>query len=190
MPNLIPVDYDPFMGAASAAPNLIPVDHDPFADTGAGGPSLIPVDHDPFDDDAAAAPSLVPVDHDPFATSAGFGDGSQSQVGSIANANDARLSKSITATPSYSGSKLYPATGIDFRRGAPNQNDGRTPAPMPSQGPDELTQNLSNFCKKIKELCIDRCIETSMPTGDYGFKFQNCVGDCMASFGCPSVRRP
>jgi hypothetical protein len=67
MPNLIPVDHDPFMGAASAAPNLIPVDHDPFADGATTAPNLIPVDHDPFGEAALAAPNLIPVDHDPFA---------------------------------------------------------------------------------------------------------------------------
>jgi hypothetical protein len=95
MPSFIPVDYDPFAGAAEAAPNLfpagrplggaagapnpvpynpfagasarslIPVDHDPFADNPAAAPRLIPVDYNPFAD--AAAPSLIPVDHDPFA---------------------------------------------------------------------------------------------------------------------------
>jgi SCP1.201-like deaminase len=73
MANLIPVDYDPFMGAAPAAPNFIPVDHDPFAAAATEGPTLIPVDHDPFADNPAAAPRLIPVDYDPFSASAAAG---------------------------------------------------------------------------------------------------------------------
>jgi hypothetical protein len=55
MANLIPVDYNPFMGAASAAPKLIPVDYDPFGDTPPAAPKLVPVDYDPF----AAPPSAA-----------------------------------------------------------------------------------------------------------------------------------
>lgn len=45
MPDLVPVDYDPF-GENPDAPQLVPVDHDP--DNPPAGPQLIPVDHDPF----------------------------------------------------------------------------------------------------------------------------------------------
>ena len=87
MPNLIPVDYDPFTDAAPAAPNSVPansnpfaaapaatfapVDHDPFAN-GPGTPArLIPVDYDPFADRAPGTLRLVPVDYDPFADGPG-----------------------------------------------------------------------------------------------------------------------
>jgi hypothetical protein len=70
MADLIPVDYDPFMGAAPAVPKLIPVDHDPFADAAPAAPMLVPVDHDPFADGPGTPPRLVPVDYDPFVAAA------------------------------------------------------------------------------------------------------------------------
>ena len=50
-------------------PQLIPVDHDPFAaaDTPAAGPRMEPVDFDPFAGNAPASARLEPVDGDPFA---------------------------------------------------------------------------------------------------------------------------
>lgn len=39
-------------------------------------------------------------------------------------------------------------------------------------------------CKKVKQDCIALCSETSLPSGDYGFKFWNCLNQCMADNGC------
>jgi hypothetical protein len=39
-------------------------------------------------------------------------------------------------------------------------------------------------CAKVKEECLKTCSESSLPTGDYGFKFWNCVNRCMAENGC------
>jgi hypothetical protein len=39
-------------------------------------------------------------------------------------------------------------------------------------------------CAKVKQNCLKTCSETSLPTGDYGFKFWNCVNRCMAENGC------
>jgi hypothetical protein len=226
MPNFVPVDYDPFAGAAEAAPNLfaadgplsgtsgapnasapslIPVDHDPFADNPAAAPrlipvdydpfggaapqSLIPVDHDPFADNPSAAPKLVPVDYDPFAAPASGGDGSQPLPNPPTYSDNTSFSNSTAASPLHSYGKVYPATGADLKASLPNQNSSPVRAPIQSQSPDELAQNLSSYCRKIKALCIDSCIDT-LPTTDYGFQFWNCVSDCMALHGCPSVRGP
>lgn len=39
-------------------------------------------------------------------------------------------------------------------------------------------------CKKVKRDCIAQCSESSLPTGDDGFKFWNCLNRCMAENGC------
>jgi hypothetical protein len=39
-------------------------------------------------------------------------------------------------------------------------------------------------CKQVKERCISSCSSSSLPTGDHGFKFWNCVKRCMAEQGC------
>lgn len=44
-----------------------------------------------------------------------------------------------------------------------------------SAGPD---------CKKEKERCLDVCSDSSLPSGDHGFRFWNCVNKCMADAGC------
>jgi hypothetical protein len=71
MADLIPVDHDPFMGAAGTPAELVPVDYDPFARPPGAAPTLVPIDHDPFADSPGTAATLVPVDHDPFADPGG-----------------------------------------------------------------------------------------------------------------------
>ncbi len=39
-------------------------------------------------------------------------------------------------------------------------------------------------CKKEKERCLDVCSDSSLPSGDHGFRFWNCVNKCMADAGC------
>jgi RHS repeat-associated protein len=39
-------------------------------------------------------------------------------------------------------------------------------------------------CKKVKAACIETCSESSLPTRDYGWKFQNCLNRCMEAAGC------
>ena len=39
-------------------------------------------------------------------------------------------------------------------------------------------------CAKVKNDCIAKCSITALPTGDFGFKFWNCVNSCMADNGC------
>jgi hypothetical protein len=38
-------------------------------------------------------------------------------------------------------------------------------------------------CKQIKDDCIAECAR-ELPTPDHGFKFWNCVNDCMRREGC------
>jgi hypothetical protein len=40
-------------------------------------------------------------------------------------------------------------------------------------------------CRKVAEGCREACSETSLPSGDYGFRFWNCVNACMEKQGCP-----
>jgi len=40
-------------------------------------------------------------------------------------------------------------------------------------------------CKEVKEQCIEYCSETTLPTGDYGWKFQKCKNECLERHGCP-----
>ncbi|MHC1727308.1 MAG: RHS repeat domain-containing protein [Syntrophobacteraceae bacterium] len=54
-------------------------------------------------------------------------------------------------------------------------------APPPSKTPecDERER-----CKQVREMCYEQCSESSLPSGDYGFRFWNCLNKCMADNGC------
>ena len=41
-------------------------------------------------------------------------------------------------------------------------------------------------CKKVAEGCRETCAETSLPSGDHGFRFWNCVNMCLEKAGCTS----
>jgi hypothetical protein len=43
--------------------------------------------------------------------------------------------------------------------------------------------NISEHCKEVKEDCIVAC-NNKLPTGDFGFRFWNCVNKCMRTAGC------
>jgi hypothetical protein len=40
-------------------------------------------------------------------------------------------------------------------------------------------------CKTVKQECIAYCSDTTLPTRDFGWKFQKCKNDCLARHGCP-----
>jgi RHS repeat-associated protein len=39
-------------------------------------------------------------------------------------------------------------------------------------------------CKQVKADCIDSCSDSSLPSGDNGFRFWNCVNRCLEAAGC------
>ncbi len=45
----------------------------------------------------------------------------------------------------------------------------------------------SSVLRFIRNRCIAQCADTSLPSGDYGFNFWNCVNKCMQKYGCPTV---
>ncbi|WP_281328795.1 hypothetical protein [Polyangium sp. 6x1] len=51
-------------------------------------------------------------------------------------------------------------------------------------GPKDEPPPAQPDCKKVKDACITDCSRSSLPTGDYGFKFWNCVNRCMKAAGC------
>ena len=40
-------------------------------------------------------------------------------------------------------------------------------------------------CKKVKRECIEYCSDTTLPTPDFGWKFQKCKNDCLERSRCP-----
>ena len=40
-------------------------------------------------------------------------------------------------------------------------------------------------CKTVKQECIAYCSDTTLPTRDFGWKFQKCKNDCLERHGCP-----
>ncbi len=40
-------------------------------------------------------------------------------------------------------------------------------------------------CKQVKAECIIYCSDTTLPTPDFGWKFQKCKNECLESQGCP-----
>ncbi|MBI5874302.1 MAG: RHS repeat-associated core domain-containing protein [Deltaproteobacteria bacterium] len=55
------------------------------------------------------------------------------------------------------------------------------PPNQPKQCKDDKD---GEWCNKIRDYCIEKCSESSLPTPDYGFKFWNCVNACLRKFGC------
>jgi hypothetical protein len=53
---------------------------------------------------------------------------------------------------------------------------------------DVMATANDDFCKRIRNMCIAQCSDTSLPSGDHEFSFWNCVNKCMQKYGCPSVR--
>jgi hypothetical protein len=53
-----------------------------------------------------------------------------------------------------------------------------------SQSSTDTTTSGDIDCKEVKEKCHDSCTDTALPTGDFGFKFWNCVNKCMDEAGC------
>src|SRR5262245_8459005 len=41
-----------------------------------------------------------------------------------------------------------------------------------------------SYCRIVKAACSAQCSETSLPSGNFGGRFFNCVNDCMKANGC------
>jgi len=63
--------------------------------------------------------------------------------------------------------------GADGAAGAGDCTDTGTANPGPER----------DRCRQVRAGCRTRCLYT-LPTGDYGFRFWNCVNDCAAEQGC------
>jgi hypothetical protein len=40
-------------------------------------------------------------------------------------------------------------------------------------------------CKQVKQECIEYCSDVTLPTPDFGWKFQKCKNECIEGRGCP-----
>jgi RHS repeat-associated protein len=49
--------------------------------------------------------------------------------------------------------------------------------------PDPPCENTVD-CKQVKQFCIESCTESSLPSGDNGFRFFNCLNRCLEAAGC------
>ncbi|VAW47644.1 Rhs family protein, partial [hydrothermal vent metagenome] len=58
------------------------------------------------------------------------------------------------------------------------------PQPQPQPDPPEPDPPEPPDCDKIRDLAIDFCSDTSLPTQDNGFEFWNCVNKFMKEHGC------
>jgi RHS repeat-associated protein len=57
-------------------------------------------------------------------------------------------------------------------------------------GEDGIDQcPVPDRCAKVKSDCIAKCSGSSLPSGDNGFRFWNCVNKCMEDNGCPPGSR-
>lgn len=63
-------------------------------------------------------------------------------------------------------------------------------SPTTDVGPDSRAEPICRDedaapdCDQVREDCIESCSETALPSGDYGFRFWNCLNACMAAAGC------
>jgi hypothetical protein len=46
-------------------------------------------------------------------------------------------------------------------------------------------RNEEERCKQVKHECIVYCSDTTLPTPDFGWKFQKCKNECLERNGCP-----
>lgn len=60
----------------------------------------------------------------------------------------------------------------------PEPRTAPTATTMPTAAPVDID------CKKVKDDCIETCSDTSLPTPDFGAKFQKCLRACMKASGC------
>ncbi|XXY47145.1 RHS repeat-associated core domain-containing protein [Sorangium sp. So ce269] len=50
---------------------------------------------------------------------------------------------------------------------------------------DAADDSEKKRCKEIKQECIDFCSDTTLPTNDHGWSFQNCKNECLERNNCP-----
>ncbi len=57
-----------------------------------------------------------------------------------------------------------------------------SPAPVVTTAPTATPVKMD--CKKVKQDCIQKCSDTTLPTKDHGASFFKCFRACMAANGC------
>ena len=43
------------------------------------------------------------------------------------------------------------------------------------------------YCREVKDICIQNCAISDLPSGDNGFRFWNCVNECLDEYGCLGI---
>ena len=72
--------------------------------------------------------------------------------------------------------------------------DPELPIPPPITFPNPIkpikeliewcTNSMKNRCEKVKDQCIAKCTDETLPTRDYGASFRVCYNRCMLDNGC------
>ncbi|MGZ2747268.1 hypothetical protein [Burkholderia stagnalis] len=57
-------------------------------------------------------------------------------------------------------------------------------APSTSSLPFDRRQARSMACAQWRATCREKCSASPLPSGDFGFRFWNCVNSCAAQYGC------
>jgi hypothetical protein len=52
---------------------------------------------------------------------------------------------------------------------------------------DQLAAS-SGYCAAVRAACRAECSMTSLPSGNFGWRFFNCVNDCVKRHGCDPFR--
>ena len=105
----------------------------------------------------------------------GSGEGAWAgPIGVLAGLDAALLANDING-----GIQLYHAY---YPSPNPNAGPSQNPSANPLAGRGSCKGNID--CKQVKDDCIETCSETSLPSGDNGFRFWNCVNKCMEAAGC------
>src|SRR5262249_36824932 len=86
----------------------------------------------------------------------------------------------------FGADRLKPALNIEKAR-LPHDSLARS-AHGPLRSASQIRSDLARRIFRGAHMCIARCSDTSLPSGDYGFNFWNCVNKCMQSYGCLTVR--
>ena len=63
-------------------------------------------------------------------------------------------------------------------------DDESTSIPQSKPKDEQCDRDELSRCKKVKNQCIAQCSESSLPTNDFGWKFQKCVNKCLKLNGC------
>jgi len=96
----------------------------------------------------------------------------------------------LPAEPPDSFNFPYPSSQTMTAMPPPGALEAARPRFAPPRLPEPPAAQVSSllgnspYCTLVKNACIAECSETSLPSGNHGWRFYNCKNACMTRHGC------